>query len=170
MSPPEMTAPPTGPRSPAHRVSPRAVYYWFSRAAIGWLAVIGVQFIAWFFDWPVPPWPTQVFVVTLVVAVVHLAVMPAWRYRVHRWELADGAVYTRSGWWAQEWRIAPVTRVQTVDIERGPLARLFRLAKVTVTTASAAGPLVIDGLDDTVAIALSSEVTAAAQAAKGDAT
>jgi membrane protein YdbS with pleckstrin-like domain len=70
----------------------------------------------------------------------------------------------------QEWRIAPVTRIQTVDTERGPIGRLFRLAKVTVTTASAAGPLVIDGLDEPVAAKFAAEVTAAAQASKDDAT
>ena len=106
----------------------------------------------------------------MLLAAVHLAVMPRWRYRVHRWELTADAVYTRSGWWTQEWRIAPVSRIQTVDTERGPIGRLFRLTKVTVTTASAAGPLVIDGLDEPVAAQFAAEVTAAAQAAKGDAT
>ena len=122
------------------------------------------------FDWPIPPWHPQVLVATVLLAAVHLAVMPRWRYRVHRWELAADAVYTRSGWWTQEWRIAPVSRIQTVDTERGPIGRLFRLTKVTVTTASAAGPLVIDGLDEPVAARFASEVTAAAQASKGDAT
>lgn len=162
--------PAAGLRPPLNRVSHRAIYYWFTRALIGWVIVVGVQVVAWVFDWPVPPWRPQVFVASVVIATLHLAVMPAWRYRVHRWELTDGAVYTRAGWWTQEWRIAPVTRIQTVDSERGPVARLFRLAKVTVTTASAAGPLVIDGLDDAVAAAFSDEVTAAAQSAKGDAT
>ena len=101
---------------------------------------------------------------TVLIAAVHLAVMPRLRYRVHRWELTDDAVYTRSGWLTQEWRIAPVTRIQTVDSERGPIGRLFHLTKVTVTTASAAGPLVIDGLDEQVAAEFASEVTAAAQA------
>lgn len=162
--------PAAGLRPPRHRVSHRAIYYWFVRALIGWLAVIAVQVVAWVFDWPLPPFHPQVLAVTGVLAVTHLAVMPAWRYRVHRWELTDGAVYTRSGWLTQEWRIAPVTRIQTVDSERGPIARLFRLAKVTVTTASAAGPLVIDGLEDAVATRFAAEVTAAAEAAKGDAT
>ena len=96
--------------------------------------------------------------------------MPRWRYRVHRWELATDAVYTRSGWWTQEWRIAPVSRIQTVDTERGPIGRLFHLTKVTVTTASAAGPLVIDGLDDEVGMTLTAAVTAAAQIVRDDAT
>jgi membrane protein YdbS with pleckstrin-like domain len=70
----------------------------------------------------------------------------------------------------QEWRIAPVSRIQTVDTERGPIGRLFHLAKVTVTTASAAGPLTIDGLDEPVAAQFALQVTAAAQSTRGDAT
>ena len=57
------------------------------------------------------------------------------------------AVYTRSGWLVQERRIAPISRVQTVDTYRGPLDRLFGLANVTVTTASSAGAVRIVALD-----------------------
>ncbi len=73
--------------------------------------------------------------------------MPQWRYRVHTWEDAGGAVYTQTGWITQERRIAPVNRIQTVDTQRGPIEQLFKLSNVTVTTASAAGPLKIHGLD-----------------------
>jgi membrane protein YdbS with pleckstrin-like domain len=59
------------------------------------------------------------------------------RFRIHRWEVTDEAVYTLSGWLVREWRIAPISRVQTVDTEHGPLQQLLRLATVTVTTASA---------------------------------
>ena len=170
MSTPDLTRPADLLRGPANRVSSRAIAYWLARALIGWLVVIAIQVVAWVFDWPAPPWPAQVMVATVLLAAVHLAVMPRWRYRVHRWELAADAVYTRSGWWTREWRIAPVSRIQTVDTEQGPIGKLFRLTKVTVTTASAAGPLVIDGLDEPVAARFASEVTAAAQASKGDAT
>ena len=157
-------------RTPANRVSKRAVAYWFTRALAGWLVVIGVQAAAWILDWPIPPWHPQILAATVVIAVIHLAVMPRWRYSVHRWELTADAVYTRSGWLTQEWRIAPVSRIQTVDTERGPIGRLFHLAKVTVTTASAAGPLTIDGLDEPVAAGFAEQVTTAAQATRGDAT
>ena len=39
------------------------------------------------------------------------------------------AVYTRTGWLVQERRIAPISRVQTVDTHRGPLDRLFGLGQ-----------------------------------------
>jgi hypothetical protein len=104
----------------------------------------------------------------LVCAAV--AVVPQWRYRVHRWEVSANAVYTQRGWWARERRIAPMSRVQTVDFAQGPLARLFGLATVTVTTASAAGPLQIEGLDRDVALALVDELTRKADLVAGDAT
>ena len=71
----------------------------------------------------------------------------SWRYLVHRWEVTDTAVYTQTGWWARERRIAPMSRIQTVDHVEGAISRLFGLATVTVTTASAAGALEIAGLD-----------------------
>ena len=157
-------------RPPAHLVSPRAVHYWLTRALAGWLLVIAAQVVALVLDWPFPPWHVELLGVTLVLAAAHLIVMPRWRYRVHRWELTDDAVYTRTGWWTQESRVAPLSRVQTVDTERGPIGRMFHLTKVTVTTASAAGPLVIDGLDDEVGNTFTAEVTAAAQAVRDDAT
>ena len=80
-----------------------------------------------------------------------VVVVPIWRYRVHRWEIGEQAVYTRTGWLVQERRIAPISRVQTVDTYRGPVDRLFGLASVTVTTASSAGAVRIVALDTEVA-------------------
>ncbi len=70
---------------------------------------------------------------------------------MHRWEISPRAVYTRTGWLVQERRIAPISRIQTVDTHRGPLDRLFGLANVTVTTASSAGAVYIVALDAPVA-------------------
>ena len=108
--------------------------------------------------------------VWLVIDATYVIVMPRWRYRVHRWEATPHAIYTQTGWLKQERRIAPLSRVQTVDLERGPLAQLFGLASVTVTTASAAGPLGIAGLEVGVARELVDALTAAAVAETGDAT
>jgi uncharacterized protein len=105
-------------------------------------------------------WQALALAVTAVLAAAHLTVMPRWRYAVHRWEAAPDAVYTQSGWFDQERRIAPVSRIQTVDTERGPLEQLFGLSSVMVTTASAAGALEIKGLDREVADRLVDDLTA----------
>ena len=111
--------------------------------------------------------------VTAAVALLLLAyvvVMPQWRYRVHRWEATETAVYTQTGWWRRERRIAPMSRIQTVDYVEGAVARLFGLASVTVTTASAAGALAIEGLDQARARELAEELTTRADTMPGDAT
>jgi uncharacterized protein len=156
-------------RPPAERVSPRAIRYWTVRALVGWLVVAGLQ-VAWIVTGSGGRGHWLALGATAVVAAVHLAVMPRWRYRVHRWEAAEHAVYTQSGWLDQERRIAPISRIQTVDSERGPLEQLFGLANVTVTTASAAGPLRIHGLDRETADRLVDRLTAAAEDLQGDAT
>ena len=157
-------------RDPAHLVSRRARAYWLARALPGWLLAGGVLAAVLIgVGWSGVVTGAIAGTVALL-ALLHLVVMPQWRYRVHRWEVTDTAVYTQSGWFDQERRIAPIARVQTVDIERGPFEQVFGLANVTVTTASAAGPLKIHGLRRAVAEALVEDLTVRTQAAGGDAT
>jgi uncharacterized protein len=114
--------------------------------------------------------PWWVWLVWALVVAAYVVVVPSWRYLVHRWEVTDTAVYTQTGWWARERRIAPMSRIQTVDHVEGAVSRLFGLATVTVTTASAAGALEIAGLDKDVARRLVDELTVKADAVEGDAT
>ena len=157
-------------RPPANRVSRTAIRYWAARALGGWLVVAAAQVAWWIAGGGHTGLRIAGLAMTAAVAAAHAIVMPQWRYRVHRWEVAPQAVYTREGWLRQESRIAPISRIQTVDSERGPLEQIFGLANVTVTTASAAGPLEIDGLDYATAMRLVDDLTTAAQATRGDAT
>ncbi|NHC23718.1 PH domain-containing protein [Nocardioides sp. IC4_145] len=156
-------------REPRHRVSPRARLMWQVTAlvegavTIGVLLLVGLAVDAVDVRW----W---MVVAAAVAVLVWVAVVPQWRYAVHRWEVTETAVHTQTGWWAREQRIAPLSRIQTVDRAEGAVARLFGLATVTVTTASAAGALEIDGLDRRQAVALVAELTARADAVEGDAT
>jgi len=123
---------------PAHPPSRKAPLVWAIGAAIPWLLLAAGQ-VVWFAIDPRLRWVhTVAAVVTVLGIVVFVVVVPLWRYRVHRWDIDAKAVYTRTGWLVQERRIAPISRVQTVDTERGPLDQLFGLANVTVTTASSA--------------------------------
>jgi membrane protein YdbS with pleckstrin-like domain len=163
------SATPVTLRPPRNRVSRKAILYWTMRALVAWLVLLAIQII-----WLISGGDRTSHViglgVTVAVAAAHLIIMPRWRFRVHLWEVTSEAVYTQSGWLNQERRIAPVSRIQTVDTERGPLEQLFGLSNVTVTTASAAGPLKIEGLDHTIARRLVEELTTETQANPGDAT
>ena len=157
-------------RAPAHRVNPRARRWWAVRSGLSTLVVLLPQLVAALVvaDLTAPLLLTSG--VTLVIGLAHLLVVPRWRYSLHRWEVTADAVHTLSGWLRLEWRIAPISRIQTVDTDQGPLQRVFSLSSVTVTTASASGALHIDGLDTDEAAALAHRLTEVTEAAGGDAT
>lgn len=124
---------------------------WALGAAIPW-SVVAVAQLIWFTVSQRPLWLHGLAAAATVVGIVlFVGVVPLWRYRIHRWEISPQAVYTRSGWLVQARRIAPISRVQTVDTYRGPLDRLFGLANLTVTTASSAGAVHVVALDSQVA-------------------
>ncbi|OBB09908.1 hypothetical protein A5761_28620 [Mycolicibacterium setense] len=159
---------------PAQPPSRKAPLVWALSAAIPW-AVLALAQLIWFvLDSRLPWLHIAAAAVTVVGAVVFVVVVPLWRYRVHRWDINVGsgtpAVYTRTGWLVQERRIAPISRVQTVDTYRGPLDRLFGLANVTVTTASSAGAVRIVALDDDVAERVVAQLTDIAAIGEQDAT
>jgi membrane protein YdbS with pleckstrin-like domain len=167
---PEASRPRDNPalREPAHQVSSKAPVLWAFGAMLRSLFLLGLLIAAAVFDWfPVPIWAWPLYA---VLAIAYIVGMPVVRYRIHRWESTDTAVYTQTGWLSRERRIAPMSRVQTVDFQQSAIGRLLGLASVTVTTASAAGPLEISGIDKPVADRLVDDLTRRTEAEAGDAT
>jgi hypothetical protein len=156
-------------RPPREALDPRVRTWWRVHCVLGpvvlavVLAVLGMLV-------PAVSWFVPVAVALVVVSLVVALVFPAYWYRVHRWEVTEDAVYTRAGFVWQEWRAAPLSRIQTVDTTRGPLQQAFGLAALEVTTASAKGAVRIAGLDGERAAELAEQLTRATQAVPGDAT
>jgi membrane protein YdbS with pleckstrin-like domain len=167
----ERTAKPMLPglRVPANRVSRRAISYWTARAVLSGLTVVVAEIVIATTSGFSLVWG-YVIAVSAVIAGAHAVLMPRWRYRIHRWEVTDQALYTRSGWFSVHWQIAPISRIQTIDSHRSFGERIFGLANVTATTASAAGPVRIHGLDRELADTLLDQLAVATGQTKGDAT
>lgn len=157
-------------RIPEHRVSPHAIGYWRVLALIT-TAVVGLPVLiaAWVIP-GLPGWVPFLAIAFVLALLVWSLVMPHVRFRIHRWEVTPTAIHTRTGWLGIDQRIAPLSRVQTVDSSQGALMRLFRISAITVTTASAAGPITIEGLDADVATRVVSELTEIVGRSEGDAT
>lgn len=159
---------------PAQPPSRKAPLVWGLSAAIPWAVLVLAQLIWFALDSGMPWIHGAAAIATVLGATLFVVVVPMWRYRVHRWDINVGsgtpAVYTRTGWLVQERRIAPISRVQTVDTYRGPLDRLFGLANVTVTTASSAGAVRIVALDNEVAERVVAQLTDIAAIGEQDAT
>ncbi|MGW5419109.1 PH domain-containing protein [Streptomyces sp. NPDC003943] len=157
-------------RPPRNAVDGRAVGWWRAQLLLATAAPVAVLTVLGLFVEPARSWLYGAAGAVAVLGLAATAFLPAWWFRVHRWEVTGDAVYVRTGALWQEWRIAPMSRIQTVDTVRGPLEQTFRLATVTVTTASAKGALRIEGLDHELAAALAERLTAITRATPGDAT
>ncbi len=158
-------------RDPARRVSRRAIGYWTTTAII-WESILLAGLIA-VYVLVLPErwwWATALLALMVLQALVEILVVPRFKFAVHRWEVTDTAIYTRSGWLNIEQRIAPLSRVQTVDSEQGAIQRIFRLASITVTTASAAGAIEIKCLDQDEARRVVADLTEITGRDEGDAT
>lgn len=158
-------------RDPARKVSTRAVGYWTTTAVIWegiFLAILTVVYLVvlperWW-------WASVLLGLAVLGALVEIFIVPRFKFAVHRWEVTDSAIYTRTGWLNVEQRIAPLSRVQTVDSEQGAIQRMFRLASITVTTASSAGAIEIKCLDQDEARRVVADLTEITGRDEGDAT
>jgi uncharacterized protein len=157
-------------RPPRNRLSRRFIL-WRTLNTLFWgIGVVGT-FLAPFLIWP----PTRTWLGPFLwflaaVFAVNLAFMPTYRYYVHRWETTDRAVYTLQGWISREWRIVPISRIQSIDTVQGPLEQWLRLATIRVQTAAGRGGVSIEGLDVEVAKEAVARLNEITQNTPGDAT
>jgi uncharacterized protein len=157
-------------RPPNSTLSERVVGWWRVQLLLTTAIPVAVLAVLGLLIEPARLWLLTPAVVLAVLGLACTLFLPNWWFRVHRWEVTDEAVYVRTGALWQEWRIAPMSRIQTVDTMRGPLEQAFRLATVIVTTASAKGAIKIEGLDHELAAELAEQLTRITQATPGDAT
>jgi membrane protein YdbS with pleckstrin-like domain len=109
-------------------------------------------------------------IAVLVYAVATIAVRPRVRFRVHRWEVTEDAVYTLTGWLTRTWTLVPISRIQTVDVNRGVLQQIFGLSTVAVLTASSQGAVRIWHLEADVAQRVADDLAHRAEQVRDQAT
>ena len=165
-----MSATGTKLRPPRNRFDPRTLPWWRAQIAIATAIVVAPLALLGALIAPARTWLLVPAVVIAVIGAAAAVAMPIWWHRVHRWEITDKAVYSLTGYFWRTWRIAPMSRIQTVDTTRGPLQRSFGLSTVVVTTASSAGAVKLEGLDHEQAAALAEQLTELTDATPGDAT
>jgi len=157
-------------RPPRNALDRRAIAWWRWQWALVFAPAVFVLALLGLLIPPAAVWLLVPAAVLALSGAAWCAVLPRWWFGLHRWEVTETAVYVRSGFLWQEWRVAPLSRVQTVDTLRGPLQQRFGLATVTVTTASARGAVKLSGLDARVAADVAERLTERTDATPGDAT
>ena len=171
-----MSAPAAPPvREPAWSVSRSAIWLWVTEGVVGTLvygalvAVVVLAVPAWV-GGPVPVLRWLLPVLLAVYAVLAIGVRPWVRYRVHRWEVTDEAVYTLTGWLTRTWTLVPISRIQTVDVTRGVVQQVFGLSTVLVLTASSQGTVRMPHLETDVARRVADDLARRAELVRDEAT
>jgi len=157
-------------RPPRHRLDRRFIAWRTLQALLWAVGVLGTLGAVYGYAESTRPWLGPVLFVVGPIYAVNIAVMPTWRYLVHRWEATDDAVYALGGWLTMKWQIVPISRIQSIDTEIGLIQRCLGLATITVTTASSEGKITIEGLDVRVAEEAVERLREVAAATEGDAT
>ncbi len=157
-------------RPPNNTLNERVVGWWRVQWLLLTLVPVAVLAVLGALIAPARPWLLTIAGALAVLGLACAFFFPLWWFRIHRWEVTDEAVYVRTGAFWQEWRIAPMSRIQTVDTVRGPLEQAFKLSTVLVTTASSKGAIKIEGLDHALAAELAEQLTRITQSTPGDAT
>jgi len=157
-------------RAPLYRLDRRFILWRTLNTSLWAVGVIGTLIgFYWYFE-SIREWMGPVIWIMAAIFLVNLLVMPTYRYLVHRWETTDRAVYTLTGWVTREWRIIPISRIQSIDTVQGPLERKLNLATIKVTTASRQGGVSIEGLNSDVATETVRRLNEITQQTRGDAT
>jgi membrane protein YdbS with pleckstrin-like domain len=166
-------------RPPAHQAARRVIAQWTVEYLIdvliafasAWVVAAIVEWSGW------PPLPGVVAghlrwlpIVVVLAGSVLVAVVPAWRYRLHRWEVGSDVVYTRTGWISRHWQLVPVSRIQTVDTRQSWIERPLGLATMHIRTASHAGSSKVAGLPVDTATLLAADLAHRAHELRDDAT
>jgi uncharacterized protein len=108
-------------------------------------AVVGVVLL-----WAVTPLPWlgwSVLALVVVSAVVRLVLAPR-RVRSIGWVLREDDLVVRRGILLSRLVAVPYGRMQLVDVNRGPVARLLGLAELRLVTAAATSDVTLPGLPE----------------------
>ena len=170
-----MTTSPAPVREPAWPLSRSAIGLWVTESVISsvllWIGIAAfLLFVPADAGGPIPVlrWVLPIF--GALYAIVAIGVRPQFKHRVYRWEVTDDAVYTRTGWLTRTWTLVPISRIQTVDVNRGVFQQLFGLATVAVLTASSQGTVRVPHLEVDVARRVADDLARRAELVHDEAT
>jgi len=130
------------------KLSKRALGCMYTASIIGaviLLAIIAALNIFVFFPFGV----TVGKIISLVIAIIvvaNAAISPIFRYHRYSYSITDEFIDLREGYIFVERNIVPIERLHKMETQRGPIDRMFKVAKVIVTTAG--GDVVLRFLDE----------------------
>ncbi len=85
-------------------------------------------------------------IVLVVLLLIHTVISPYFRFHRYRYQITEEFIDVREGYIFVERQLVPLERLHKMQTNRGPIDRIFKVAKVTVTTAG--GDVTLRFLDE----------------------
>lgn len=125
---------------PTQKISPKAITVWRIRDAFSkgiTLLILGaILFATYFFHWY--EWIALILYIiiayTLLKGLYQLTIKPVYLQRTWRYEINADFIQIKSGFLYRQHIIVPMSRVEYVNTDQGPLLRRFGLASITIGT------------------------------------
>lgn len=130
------------------KLSKRALGCMYTTAMI-WTVIVLAILVAINLLWLVPEGiqiGTNITIALAVLFVIEQAVSPYFRFHRYRYSITDDFIDIYEGYIFVERNIVPLERLHKMQTLRGPIDRIFKVAKVVVTTAG--GDVTLRFLDE----------------------
>lgn len=130
------------------KLSKRALGCMYTASIIGAivsLAIIGVANLFWFIPDEIQIGQI-VSVVVAVIVVLNMIISPYFRFHRYSYRIDEEFIDVREGYLFVERNIVPLERLHKMQTLKGPIDRMFKVAKVVVTTAG--GDVTLRFLDE----------------------
>lgn len=130
------------------KLSKRALGCMYTAAIIG--AVIGIAILViinliWLIPEKIEPGIT-ISIVLAILLILNAAISPYFRFHRYRYSINDEFIDIYEGYIFVERNIVPLERLHKMQMLKGPIDRMFKVAKVVVTTAG--GDVTLRFLDE----------------------
>ncbi len=140
---PDASEQPTPVSSGLERLDNRVIAYWLITSTLSVLVIASLAAgAAWLFwhDLPFDPlYAVTPAAVLLGLLLFWALIAPSLAFARWRYALTDELLVARSGIIFHEEKAIPISRLQHVDLARGPIERLFGLVTLIVFTAGSEG-------------------------------
>lgn len=126
-----------------NRINKNAVKAWLIGRFIGWSIFIAIYCVGVYL-FLLPKFSNSIglkyvtTVITIIIAVnagIKTFVFPFWEYKFWRYGIFDDKVETIQGVIIKKKLIIPISRVQNIKIEQGPIQRIFAIVTIKIVTA-----------------------------------
>ena len=129
------------------KLSKGAIGCMFIATLVQVLILSSILFLIWIiFGDSLPEIVKTIMLIIVILDFIYLLISPKVRYERYRYSITEDAIDVKEGFIFIKRSIVPIERLHKIAIEKGPIDRIFNLAKVIVTTAG--GDVEIRFLED----------------------